>query len=182
FRQTFGNGTGATNGCATYENTTMIRDNILITNSIDGQNNPFALVGTLTGTAPIAGPANPNFTLIPSAVVTASTPDSGRFDYKPPASANIIAPNVLGTEGFNWVNANFAFTPGTLFAPACVVISVGCPVLLASGDFGVGAALNSYLIFASANGGTGGFPTLVTTGAQLPETNQNCTGVGCDGF
>ncbi len=164
FRRTFGNGTGATNGCATYQNVTAIRDNIDITASIDGVNNPFTVVGTLTGTAPIAGPANPNFTLIANAVVPFSTPDSARYDWVPPNSVG--TPAVAGAEGFNWVNAIW------LFGPQGVT------------DLGVGPAAATYATFASANGGsTTVFPTgPITNGSQLAETNLNCTGAGCDGY
>ena len=165
FRRTFGSGAGATSSCANYENTTSIRDNVDITAAIDGVNNPFVLVGTLTGTAPIAGPANPNFTLIPNTVVFGSTPDSARYDY---VVANAVGtPAVVGAEGFNWVNANWAFGPQAVT------------------DLGVGPAAATWRAFASANGGsTTVFPTFLPTqtGADLAETNQNCTGAGCDGY
>ncbi|MGQ0766050.1 MAG: beta strand repeat-containing protein [Gemmatimonadota bacterium] len=145
FRTTFG--TSGTTACV-YQNTTIMRDNVIVTASIDGTNNPFVLTP-----------------LIANTVVFASTPDSLRVDYVGPGT--VVTPQVGGAEGFNWVNHIWPFTPaGTKVA-----------------DGGVGPLESSWAAFASANGGsTTTFPTPVTTGADLAETNQNCTGVGCDGY
>lgn len=106
-----------------------------MTAAIDGVNNPYALVGTLTGTAPVAGPANPNFTLIPNTVVFGSTPDSARYDYI--KSGTITSPTIVGAESQNWVNKNWLFKPaGTLIT-----------------DGGVGPAAATWASFCS-NAGT----------------------------
>jgi uncharacterized protein YjdB len=163
FRKTFGTLTGATSSCNNYENITPVRDNILITTSIDGVNNPFTNVGMLTGVGGAAGTTNT--VLIPNTVVPGSTPDSARYDYKAPAS--ITSPTILGAEGQNWVNRNW------LFKPAGGLVT----------DNGVGPAAATWASFCSntgaANsicqqGGSGTFTTLLTSGGDqvnLVETN-----------
>jgi hypothetical protein len=156
FKQVFGNGTGATNACV-YENTTAIRDNIVITNAIDGQNNPFSLVGTASG---LPLPANPNTTLIPNIVAAGGTPDSLRLDYVGPN--NVTAPLIGGAAGFNWVNAVWVFKPtGTIVT-----------------DLGVGPLASSWAAFAGPASGVT-YPTPIVTGADLAETNTNSV---LDGF
>jgi hypothetical protein len=150
FVQTFGT-TGeatVTNGCSGHQNILTRRDNIIIQSpTLDAQNNGF--------------PINK---LIPNTVVFAATPDSFRLDWAPPTG--VALPAVIGAEGFNWINAMFAFNPGGTLGT----------------DAGVGPAPATWLAFASTSGGSGPFLTPITTGADLPETNQNCAGLGCDGF
>ena len=152
-------GTAGASACA-YQNTIATRNNIVITAAIDGVNNPYPLVGA----SPAAGIAPT--TLIPNATVFGATPDSLRLDYVGPA---VTGPTVIGSEVFFWVNAAWAFNPGgTVVA-----------------DAGVGATgtNGTWANFVSLNGGGGGFPTgPAATGAALAETNQNCTGAGCDGY
>jgi uncharacterized protein YjdB len=128
-----------------YQNTTAQRDNVFISSAIDGSSNPY----------PIA--------LIPNTVVFGATPDSLRLDYVGP---NVVAPTVVGAEGFNWVNASWSFTPS------------GPKVT----DGGVGPVESSWAAFATPNGGGTTFPTPISTGNDLAETNQNCVGAGCDGY
>lgn len=152
-------GTAGTVPCV-YQNTTITRNNIRITTATDGVNQPYPLVGA----SPAVGIAPT--TLIPNAVVFGATPDSVRLDYVGPT---VTTPTVVGAELFNWVNAAWAFNPG------------GTVVT----DAGVGAVgtNTTWRAFASANGGsTTVYPTAITTGADLAETNQNCTGAGCDGY
>jgi hypothetical protein len=160
FKTSFGS--GGTVGCP-YQNVVLLRDNIVITAAIDGTNNPFPTVGTAIAPPPPAG-VNPNTTLIPNTVVFGATPDSLRVDYVGPA---VVMPTVIGSEGFFWVNGVWAFKPaGTLVT-----------------DGGVGPLASSWAAFASANGGSAStFPTPIVTGNDLAETNQNCTGGGCDGY
>lgn len=108
----------------------------------------------------------PTGRLIPNTVVFAATPDSFRLDWAAPTG--VSQPLVLGAEGFNWINAIFVFNPNP-----------GGPL---GTDAGVGPAPATWLAFASTSGGSGPFLTPITTGANLPETNQNCAGIGCDGF
>lgn len=89
FSRTFG--TAGQTACG-YQNTTIQRDNMIVTNSIDGTNNPFVLTP-----------------LIANTVVFGSTPDSLRVDYVGPSG--ISAPQVSGAEGYNWVNHIWPFTP-----------------------------------------------------------------------
>ena len=105
--------------------------------------------------------AYPTGPLIPNAVVFASTPDSNRFDYKAPS--NVQRPTGEGWEDQHWVNASWQFNhDGT-----------------AVSDNGVGPAPATWSAFASAQGGPFTvFPTAITSGADLPETNTNTT----DGF
>ncbi|MBV6521182.1 MAG: hypothetical protein MNPFHGCM_01309 [Gemmatimonadaceae bacterium] len=161
FTQTYG--TSGQTGCG-YENGSVIRDNIVITAAIDGTNNPFTLVGTPSLLPP---PANPNTTLIANSTVFGATPDSLRLDYVGP---NGVAPPQVGgweNPSYYWVNATWPFMPSG------VKVS----------DLGVGPLESSWAAFASAQGGSSTtFPTPITTGADLPETNQNCVGAGCDGY
>jgi len=103
----------------------------------------------------------PTGPLIPNTVVFGATPDSNRFDYKAPS--NVQRPTGEGWEEQHWVNATWQFnSDGTLII-----------------DNGVGPALTSWRAFASAQGGPFTvFPTAITSGADLPETNTNTT----DGF
>ena len=105
-----------------------------------------------------AFPAGP---LIPNTVVFSATPDSFRLDYKGPT--NVQRPTGEGWEEQHWVNANWQFNhDGTLVT-----------------DNGVGPATSSWKAFGSAQGGSSTtFPTAITTGADLPETNTNTS----DGF
>jgi hypothetical protein len=150
FRQVFGStGPDVTDNCTGVNNIFSRRDNIIIEpGALDAQSNSFPSGGMLISNITVFG----------------ATPDSLRIDWKGPNG--VATPAVVGAEGFNWVNALFAFTPSGTLAT----------------DQGVGPA-PGFTIFASANGGSLlTFPTAVVTGADLPETNQNCTGVGCDGF
>ncbi len=159
FRRTFGNGAGATSGCAAYQNVTPIRDNAIVTASIDGVNNPYTTVGVANGCIP-AG-CNPNFTLIPNSVVFGATPDSARYDYVVPNF--VAAPTVLGAENQNWVNKNWLFNPGGTLVT----------------DIGVGPAAATWASFCSntgaicAQGGSLTFVVPVVSGgdAVLSETN-----------
>ncbi|MGH7524286.1 MAG: hypothetical protein ACREK8_08275, partial [Gemmatimonadales bacterium] len=88
--------------------------------------------------------------LIPNTVVFGATPDSLRFDYKGPA--NVQRPTGQGWEEQHWVNANWQFNhDGTLVV-----------------DNGVGPATSSWQAFVGP-----AFTTVITTGADLAETNTN---------
>ena len=138
-----------------------------LTNDCSGHQNILTRRDNIIFTSPTLDAQNNGFPigrLIPNTVVFAATPDSFRLDWAPPTG--VAQPAVIGAEGFNWINAIFTFNPGGTLGT----------------DAGVGPAPATWLAFASTSGGSGPFLTPILTGADLPETNQNCAGVGCDGF
>ncbi len=103
FKATFGYAPDASvdcsaNGLQPYENTTVVRDNLVVTAALDNQSNTYALVNAATP-------------LIPNVVWLGGTPDSLRFDWVPP---DVTTPTITRSSPAvtGWVNASFNFAPG----------------------------------------------------------------------
>ncbi len=133
YTRSFGaSGSGANTSCNT-EYTGGARHNVAVTSATDNAANPY----------PVGG-------MIPNATIFGSTPDSVRFDWV--FSGGIQTPTVVGSEGFNWINASWTFNPA------------GTDVFA---DAGVGANGSSWKPF------TTGTTTQVSSGADFAETNTN---------
>lgn len=193
FKQVMGNGTGATNACV-YENTTAIRDNLIVAAALDAQAAPYALVGTASG---LPLPANPNTTLISNIQVFGSTPDSLRLDYKPPTvptpSIARVAPAVTG-----WVNASFNFinftgvdggVGATSSTRAATWTSVNCPTVVATNapmPTGTGADINTTVAcptnFIGGAVGLGGTAPWTVSGTEADRLGNVGTSVATATF
>ncbi len=163
FTRTFGylpaaGGTALT-ACG-YENITAIRDNVIITNALDNQNNTFPLVNAVT---PLIANTTYLAACLPVAAgcVTGSTPDSLRMDYVAPSVAvPSIARSAPAVTG--WVNAAYTFTQTA-----------------ATTDAGVGVRATTdrtYSYNAPNCGGAAAVAMPTKTGADIPECATNFIG------
>ncbi len=145
FKLVFGStGPDVTLDCSGHQNILSRRDNIIINNGVlDAQSNNYP--NTYNDST-----GSHAINLIPNTVVFGATPDSMRLDWAGPSA--VQRPTGEGWEEQHWVNATWTFNhDGTFVA-----------------DGGVGPADSSWHAYIGTN-----FDSLVTSGAQLAETNTN---------
>jgi hypothetical protein len=87
--------------------------------------------------------------MIPNLTIFGSTPDSVRYDWT--YSGAVSLPNVVGAEGFNWVNASWTWPVGSG----------------TESDGGVGVSGNTWQAYVT------GPQTAITSASTLAETNTN---------